>query len=144
MRAHGVVVAPPVDGDISSRADVHDLVVDFYREIIFDELLGPIFEEVAEVDWAVHIPNLIDYWSRILLGIPGSALRVTEVHRHLHGQQPLTIEHCDRWFELWTATLDARWSGPIVERARNHAASIMAGMARHIFDVQWAPPEVAA
>lgn len=144
MSAHSAVVVPTVKGDLSTRTDVHDLVVDFYREIIFDELLGPVFEVVAEVDWSVHIPNLVDYWSRILLGLPGSAQRVTAVHRHLHTQHPLTMEHCDRWFELWTTTLDTRWAGPITERARRHAALIMAGMARHVFDFEWAPPEVAA
>ena len=52
-------------------AKVHALVVDFYREVAFDDLLGPMFGEVAEVDWATHIPKLIDYWCRVLLGQPG-------------------------------------------------------------------------
>ena len=57
--------------DLDSRAKVHALVVDFYREVAFDDLLGPMFGEVAEVDWATHIPKLIDYWCRVLLGQPG-------------------------------------------------------------------------
>jgi hemoglobin len=48
-------------GDLSSRSDVHDLVVEFYRDVVVDEVLEPIFGEVAEVDWAQHIPKLIDY-----------------------------------------------------------------------------------
>ena len=42
-------------GDLARRADIHDLVVAFYREIVFDDLLAPVFDEVADVDWAVHI-----------------------------------------------------------------------------------------
>jgi truncated hemoglobin YjbI len=59
------------DRDLGTRADVHDLVVHFYREVALDDLLGPVFGEVAEVDWAVHIPRLIDYWSLVLLGDRG-------------------------------------------------------------------------
>lgn len=38
---------------------------------MFDDLLAPVFTEVAEVDWSAHIPRLIDYWCRVLLGEPG-------------------------------------------------------------------------
>ena len=71
-------------GDLSTRTDVHDLVVEFYREVVLDEVLEPIFGEVAEVDWAQHIPKLIDYWCQILLGEGSPAGSVTAVHRHLH------------------------------------------------------------
>ena len=47
--------------DLDSRSEIHDLVIDFNREIVFDPVLGPVFDEVAEVDWADHIPRLIDY-----------------------------------------------------------------------------------
>ncbi len=52
------IVAP--SADLVSRSDVHDLVVEFYREVVFDEVLEPVFGEVAEVDWAAHIPRLVD------------------------------------------------------------------------------------
>ncbi len=57
--------------DLATRGQIHDLIVGFYREIVFDDLLGPVFGEVAEADWAVHIPKLVDYWCRVLLGHPG-------------------------------------------------------------------------
>lgn len=53
----GVATAGPVD-----RTQVDRLVIAFYREIMFDDLLGPIFGGVAEVDWGEHILKLIDYW----------------------------------------------------------------------------------
>src|SRR5688500_14309868 len=56
---------PAAARDLVSRAQVHDLVVDFYRRVALDDLLGPVFGEVAEVDWSVHIPKLVDYWCRV-------------------------------------------------------------------------------
>lgn len=130
--------------DLVTRVAVHDLVVDFYREVVFDDLLGPVFSDVAEVDWAEHIPKLVDYWSRILIGELGSGRPITGVHRDLHGTEPLRPEHCDRWWTLWTECIDARWKGPVADRAEAHARSLMTGMARHVFGFEWAPPAEVA
>ena len=95
--------------DIASRGDVHDLVVAFYREIVFDDLLAPVFGEVAEVDWAVHIPRLVDYWCRILLGEAGYSGAILTSHRHVHELETLRIAHFDRWYELWVRSVEANW-----------------------------------
>src|SRR5699024_7916723 len=103
-RLHHVEAIPPDDspthpvtdpprGDLTTRTDVHDLVTTFYREIVFDDLLAPVFGEVAEVQWAEHIPKLIDYWCWILFGTSGYRGAVTKTHRHLHSLEPLRPEH---------------------------------------------------
>lgn len=51
---------PGTGGELGSRAAIRDLAVGFYREPAFDDLLAPVFEEVAEVDWAAHTPTSID------------------------------------------------------------------------------------
>lgn len=124
--------------DVSTRAQVHDLVVVFYREIMLDDLLEPIFGEVAEVDWVEHIPKLIDYWSSILLGTEQYGGAVMTTHRHLHSLQPLQPEHCDRWYALWVQSVDQHWEGPNAERAKSYAAALMAGMAKRVFGFEWA------
>jgi hemoglobin len=125
--------------DLSTPAQVHDLVTFFYREIVFDELLEPMFSEVAEVDWAEHIPKLIDYWCWILFGADGYPGAVTRTHRHLHETAPITAAHCTRWFTLWVQCIDARWRGPYADQAKAHAQTLMAGMAKHIFGYDWQP-----
>ena len=136
MDDHGAHPRP----DLIGRSEVHDLVVDFYREVVFDDLLEPIFGEVAEVDWAEHIPTLVDYWCRILHGTATSPFAVMATHRHLHSIRALRAEHCDRWYELWVECVEARWSGPSAEHAVHHAAALMSGMARRLFGVEWTPP----
>lgn len=129
-------------GDLASRTDVHDLVVEFYREVVFDDLLEPVFGDVAEVDWAEHIPKLVDYWCSILLGTEDRIGPVMAAHRHLHSLSPVRVEHCDRWFALWVNSVDRNWCGPVADRAKSHAAAIMAGMAKHLFGFEWSVPEV--
>lgn len=126
--------------DLSSRSDVHDLVVGFYREIVFDDLLEPVFGEVAEVDWALHIPKLIDYWCRVLLGQPGYAGAILNAHRHVHDIEPFRVEHFDRWYALWIDAIDQRWAGPTADLAKTHAAHIAAVLARKLLDLDWQPP----
>jgi hemoglobin len=132
-------LSAPMLSDLSGRADVHDLVVEFYREVIFDDVLGPVFEEVAEVRWDEHIPRLVDYWCRILFGDLDHRGSLTVAHRHLHQVMPIRAEHCDRWYGRWTECLDGRWRGPNADRARHHAAVLLTGMATHVFGIEWSP-----
>ena len=141
--AAGAARGSAADGDLDTPTKVHDLVIAFYREVVFDPLLGPVFEEDAEVDWSTHIPHLIDYWCWILFGTKGYAGNVTRTHRQLHRISPMGAVHCDRWLELWRGCVDARWAGPFAQRAERHGATIMAGLAKHVFGVDWRPPDAA-
>lgn len=126
-------------GDLDRRAEIHDLVVGFYREVVFDDLLAPVFGEVAEVDWSHHIPKLIDYWCRILLGEPGYDGALLAAHQHVHALEAFRVEHFDRWYTLWAQTIDTTWAGPTAERAKSHASRIGAVLAHRLLDVEWHP-----
>jgi hemoglobin len=140
---------PPVDRDatryidLDSRSQIHNAVVSFYRELVMDDLLGPIFEEVAEVDWSIHIPLLIDYWCRVLLGHQTYQGAILEAHRHVHELQALTVDHFDRWYGLWVMTIDHEWVGPSADKAKAHAAKIARSLSRQLPRVGWDPPDPA-
>lgn len=143
-------VAGPVSGDqgdsidgrsdLRTRADIHDLVVTFYREVVFDDLLAPVFTEVAEVDWSVHLPRLVDYWCRVLLGQPGYSGVLLASHEHVHAIEPLRPEHFDRWLALWTTSIDQRWAGPIADQAMAHAVRIASVIAGRLGVCPWVGP----
>jgi hemoglobin len=125
--------------DLDTRAQIHNMVVAFYRELVMDEILGPIFEEVAEVDWSEHIPQLIDYWCRVLLGDRSYREAILAAHRHVHDQLPVTTEHFDRWYGMFASTIDQQWSGPYADIAKAHAARIAASLARQLPRIAWEP-----
>jgi hemoglobin len=126
--------------DITRRSDVHDLIVGFYREVVFDDLLGPVFEEVAEVDWSAHIPKLIDYWCRVLLGQPGYDGFILGPHRQVHEREAFRLELFDRWYLLFVEAIDDEWSGPVAERAKAHAARMAVTLSRRLLGVEWTVP----
>jgi hemoglobin len=124
-----------------SRSEIHALVVRFYREIVFDELLGPVVGEVAEVDWSIHIPKLIDFWCRVLLGQPGYEGYILHAHQEVHAIEAFQLELFDRWYLLFTETVDDGWEGPIAEAAKAHAARMAGVLARRLLGVDWNPPK---
>lgn len=131
---------PRGDGDLDTRAKVHDLVVDFYREVSFDDRLGPVFNDVAEVDWPVHIPKLIDYWCRVLLGEVGYDGYILGPHARVDALEPFRAELFDRWYALFETAVDAGWSGPLAERAKDHAVRMSGVLSRRLTSADWSPP----
>ncbi len=141
-RAGDAAVTPT--RDLDTRSEIHDLVVDFYREIVFDPVLGPVFGEVAEVDWAEHIPRLIDYWARVLLRDPSYDGYILRPHQHVHERQSFELEWFDRWYGLFAASVDQGWRGPFAEAAKDHAARMASTLARRILDAEWTRPDPVA
>lgn len=127
--------------DLDQRNEVHALVVAFYREVVHDDLLGPVFGEVAGVDWTEHIPKLTDYWCQVLLREPGYSGFILGPHRTVHELSAFGPGHFDRWYTLWVGCIDARWRGPIAQRAKLHAEAIAAVLARRLLHVEWEPPD---
>lgn len=113
----------------------------FYDDVRADDVLGPVFDDVAEVDWGLHLPKLTAYWCRVLLGLPGYDGAILEPHRGVHCLEPLRAEMFDRWYGLFVGAVDRRWAGPVADAAKDHAARIADVLARRVADIEWAPTE---
>lgn len=104
--------------------EVTSLVRRFYARVNIDPLLGPVFNDVAGVDWSEHLPKLTAFWCRILFGTPGFVGAPMRAHMLVHIQSPLRHEHFERWVELFVDTVDAGWSGANAERVKEFAAGV--------------------
>ena len=114
--------------DLDSRENIEAFVDLFYRRILQDEQLAPIFLDVAGIDLAVHLPHIKNYWCKLLLGEKNYQRHTMNIHRQLHGKQPLQAGDFQRWLALFNATLDEGFAGERAERARQVAASIAGNM----------------
>ena len=103
--------------DLDSPAQIAEIVRSFYATVAADDLLGPVFNDVAQVDWDLHLPKLAAFWNRALLGIEGYQGNPFRQHAEVHAREPFRQEHFDRWLALFRANLDGSWSGPNVDRA---------------------------
>ena len=69
--------------DITDRRDIACLVNVFYDRVRDYGLLGPIFDDVAHVDWTTHLPSMYDFWESVLFGACAFKGTPLVVHRDL-------------------------------------------------------------
>ncbi len=108
---------PAPTGDLDDPDEIAEMVRRFYADVAQDDLLGPVFHEVAHVDWSTHLPKLTAFWCRALLGIPGYQGNPFRAHAEIHARRPFTAAHFERWLELFHETVELGWIGPRAERA---------------------------
>lgn len=103
--------------DISSKEDISQLVHEFYGKVLKDEQLSTFFKDL---DFEVHMPKMINFWSFALLNEPGYTTNVVEKHLHM----PLRDNHFEHWLNLFNETIDEHFSGEIANQAKQRAQLI--------------------
>jgi len=104
--------------DISSPEDVKTLVDAFYHGVKSDPVIGYIFNDVAQINWADHLPKMYSFWEFALLGTASYKGNPMMKHIALNAKETLTQEHFERWVVLWEATTDQFFKGEIANRAK--------------------------
>jgi len=113
--------------DITLPADIKLLIDTFYVKIQADEMLGPVFNNVAHVDWPHHLPIMYAFWEFLLLGnTDGYRGNPIQKHFDLHQKHPLKAEYFDQWVALFQATVDELFAGSKAEEAKFRAFAISA------------------
>jgi hemoglobin len=131
--------------DITNRADIANLVVTFYGRAFHDELLGPVFVDVAQLDLEAHLPTMCDFWESVLLGARSYGGGAFVPHAHLHARVPLTQQHFERWLAIWTNTVRGLHTGPVAEDAIARAQRVATAFHGRLWHgaerVSWISPD---
>lgn len=114
--------------DLDSEANIRTFIDSFYLKVLADEVLEPIFNDVAAIDINVHIPIIVQYWQKLLLGQKGYSRHTMNIHRDVHRKSAFTAEAFDRWLTLFTQTARLEYSGPYTDKAIKIATSIAENM----------------
>lgn len=118
--------------DIRDRDDILVLVRTFYESAFQDPLIGRIFTDVAHMDLDHHLPIMGDFWESVLFQAGGYQRNALALHEGLNRKHPLTDAHFDRWLQLWGATVDCLYDGPVADLAKVQAGRIAASMQRRL------------
>ena len=118
--------------DITTRADIERLVDTFYERVRADEILAPIFDDVAHTDWARHLLKMYDFWETVLFGTPAYRGQPIGIHVELATRVALGQREFGRWLALFVDTVDAAFLGPQADEAKLRAARIASVMQHHI------------
>ena len=105
--------------DIEDRADIEGLVDDFYRRLLADETIAPVF---TGIQLEAHLTVIANFWVMILLG--QDVYRGNTFQRHVH--LPIEDRHFDIWLAHWTATVDDHFAGERADVAKARAVGLAA------------------
>jgi hemoglobin len=92
--------------DLDSRERVEAFVDAFYARLLADPVMAPIFFDVADIDLAIHLPHIKDYWSKLLLGEAAYRRHTMNIHRAVHAKRTLDNADFDRWLQHFSAAIE--------------------------------------
>ncbi|UIR56686.1 group III truncated hemoglobin [Sphingobacterium sp. SRCM116780] len=121
-----------VKHDIRNIEDIKELVNNFYKQIQQDELLGPIFSQVIQNRWDIHLEKMYRFWQTILLNEYTYFGSPFLPHAHL----PIDEEHFVHWLGLFYSTVDRMFIGEKANEAKWRAEKMATMFAHKIAHIQ--------
>ena len=103
--------------DITNRSDIELLMNTFYANLLKIDEMRPAFEGL---DFEKHIPNIVSFWSFVLLDEEGYKTNVFDKHLHL----PIKLHQFDIWLNVFISTIDSLYKGETAELAKQRATSL--------------------
>lgn len=110
--------------DIKTRQDVELLVDSFYEKVRSNKVIGIIFNDIAGVDWELHLPKMYSFWASLLLGERSFSGNPMQKHIALSRRASMTEREFSVWLQLFHETLDELFSGEKAEEAKIRADNI--------------------
>lgn len=138
--------------DLATREDLETLIRTFYRRLFADEVMGPIFTDIAQMDLEAHIPTMCDFWENHLWQTGHYRGGMMAVHLRLDRLIPLEQHHFMRWMDAWEATVDELFVGPNAALLKMTASRVAGNMIRRfdeihgrasgpmVSPIRWVPP----
>lgn len=103
--------------DIENKSDIEKMIRSFYSSLLTNDSISPVF---ADTDFEAHMPQMIAFWSFVLLDEEGYKTNVFDKHVNL----PIKEEHFEIWLSHFEKTIDSLFEGEKAEMAKLRANSI--------------------
>ena len=110
--------------DIQTREDIKLLVDQFYNKVLTNQVIGPIFTEVARLDFSAHLPVMYSFWGSQLLGEQSYSGNPMIPHLKLSQLTPMGEVQFTEWLRLFTETVDEFFKGLKADEAKSRAGNI--------------------
>lgn len=133
--------------DIAGRAEIETLVNTFYDRVRGDEVLGFIFNEVAQTNWIAHLPKMYAFWETVLFRSGGYTGNPLAAHARLVPLTTMGREQFDRWLMLFRGTVDDLFAGEKAEHIKNCAedmANVIHARINNVPDARFDPANLTA
>ncbi len=128
--------------DITSSTEVEILVNAFYEKVRADDVLGPIFDQVARVNWSAHLPKMYAFWETVLFGAGTFRGNPLAAHAKLVPLTDMGREKFEHWLVLFKGTVDSLFAGEKadhIKRAAEDMANVIYSKINNVPDPRFAP-----
>ncbi len=112
--------------DIETKNDIEVLIRNFYNQLLQLPSMQPIFEQI---NFEAHLPQIVHFWSFVLLDEEGYKTNVFDKHRNLK----INTSHFDEWLAVFIKSVNELYSGEKATIAIQRATSLS-----HTFKAKWA------
>lgn len=118
-----------------TKTQIESFIKNFYTKVNKDNLLSPIFNDVASVDWSEHIPKLAKFWNSIMLKTGEYHGNAYQKHIALVNKVCINDSHFKRWLDLFEKEAKQHFSDSVAKditfKATNIASSLKLGMLKN-------------
>lgn len=111
--------------DIETKKDIELLIQHFYKQLLQLPSMQPIFEQI---NFEAHLPQIVHFWSFVLLDEEGYKTNVFDKHRHLK----INTSHFDEWLEIFIKSVNDLYHGEKATLAIQRATSLS-----YTFKAKW-------
>lgn len=117
-----------------TRENIEVMVMNFYRRVLKDEIVGPFFiaklgDDMNNEYWKPHLKLLIDFWASIALGDPSYRGNPFAPHMYLGELNRAVFE---QWLKLFYATLDEVYEPQIADQFKERSSIIAGNFMRNL------------
>ena len=110
--------------DILNTDDLHLLVEDFYKKLLFDISISYIFTDVVKIKLEEHLPILVIFWSQAIFNTGGYFKNLTQIHMDISEKEYLTTELFTIWLNHFNAAVDENFIGTNSEKIKTQALNL--------------------
>ena len=133
--------------DITGRTEIELLVNTFYEHVRTDEVLGFIFDRVAQTNWESHLPKMYAFWETVLFGTGGFTGNPLAAHAKLVPQTEMGRTQFSQWLAIFRATVDELFAGEKAEHIKSCAedmANVFYSRINSVPDTRFDPANLTA
>ncbi len=128
--------------DLDTESAIDELVMRFYYKLLNDDVMAPLFYDVAKIHVASHIRHITLYWYKLLLQDKRYQRHTMRIHRHLDREFPLKGIHFEIWLHDFVETVDEHFAGPNAMKAKHIARRFITHLYAQTHDVPAANGEL--
>ncbi|PHS40674.1 MAG: globin [Sulfurovum sp.] len=120
--------------DKITKDNIETMVMNFYRRVLKDDLVGPYFIEELGDDmdnkyWQPHLKRLVDFWESVVQGDTSYKRNPFTPHMMM---EDLNLEVFERWLKLFFETVDEVYEPQIADRFKERSNTIAGNFMRNL------------